>query len=61
MTRDGVKDAIADALAELQGAYEDRDRALADYLGVGRTDLRCGMAHRRPPGWASSSVSPADR
>jgi DNA-binding MarR family transcriptional regulator len=41
MTRDGVKDAIADALAELQGAYEDRDRALADYLGVGRTDLRC--------------------
>jgi DNA-binding MarR family transcriptional regulator len=33
--------AIAAALAELQGAYDDRDRAMADHLGVGRTDLRC--------------------
>lgn len=33
--------AISDALADLQAAYDDRDRALADYLGVGRTDLRC--------------------
>ena len=33
--------AIADAMADLQAAYDDRDRALANYLGVGRTDLRC--------------------
>jgi DNA-binding MarR family transcriptional regulator len=33
--------AIADALADLQAAYDDRDQALAQYLGVGRTDLRC--------------------
>lgn len=33
--------AIANSLADLQAAYDDRDRALADYLGVGRTDLRC--------------------
>jgi DNA-binding MarR family transcriptional regulator len=33
--------AIGDALADLQAAYDDRDRAVAEYLGVGRTDLRC--------------------
>lgn len=33
--------AIANALADLQAAYDDRDRAVANYLGVGRTDLRC--------------------
>lgn len=32
---------IAAALADLQAAYDDRDRAAAQYLGVGRTDLRC--------------------
>lgn len=33
--------AISTALADLQAAYDDRDRAMAQYLGVGRTDLRC--------------------
>ena len=37
----GMIAAIGEALAELQAAYDDRDRALAAYLGVGRTDLRC--------------------
>lgn len=32
---------ISDLVADLQGAYDDRDRAMADHLGVGRTDLRC--------------------
>jgi len=39
--KEGTITAIANALADLQAAYDDRDRALADYLGVGRTDLRC--------------------
>lgn len=33
--------AVGAALAELQAAYDDRDRALAEALGVNRTDLRC--------------------
>jgi DNA-binding MarR family transcriptional regulator len=33
--------AISKALADLQVAYDDRDRALAEFLGVGLTDLRC--------------------
>jgi DNA-binding MarR family transcriptional regulator len=33
--------AISATLADLQAAYDDRDRALAELLGVGRTDLRC--------------------
>jgi DNA-binding MarR family transcriptional regulator len=32
---------ISVALAHLQAAYDDRDRALAQYLGIGRTDMRC--------------------
>ena len=32
---------IARELAALQAAYDDADRALAERLGVGRTDLRC--------------------
>jgi DNA-binding MarR family transcriptional regulator len=39
--RAALQEQIAAALAELQAAYDDRDRALADSLGVGRTDLRC--------------------
>ncbi len=41
MNKDATIDAIGNALADLQAAYDDRDRALAEYLGVGRTDLRC--------------------
>lgn len=33
--------AISSLVADLQGAYDDRDRAMADHLGIGRTDLRC--------------------
>lgn len=33
--------AVGAALADLQAAYDDRDRALAAALGVNRTDLRC--------------------
>jgi DNA-binding MarR family transcriptional regulator len=32
---------ISRELAALQAAYDDADRALAERLGVGRTDLRC--------------------
>lgn len=32
---------IGTLVAALQGAYDDRDRAMAEQLGVGRTDLRC--------------------
>lgn len=39
--REELEKGIADELAELQAAYDDSDRALAEYLGVGRTDLRC--------------------
>jgi DNA-binding MarR family transcriptional regulator len=39
--RQELTSAIAEALADLQAAYDDRRRALADYLGIGRTDLRC--------------------
>jgi DNA-binding MarR family transcriptional regulator len=39
--REATIAAIASALADLQAAYDDRDRAAAQYLGVGRTDLRC--------------------
>ncbi|MGI8753633.1 MAG: MarR family winged helix-turn-helix transcriptional regulator [Acidimicrobiales bacterium] len=39
--RDPLVRAVGEELAELQAAHDDRDRALADYLGVGRTDLRC--------------------
>lgn len=33
--------AISALIADLQSAYDDRDRAMAQHLGVGRTDLRC--------------------
>jgi len=33
--------AVGAAMADLQAAYDDRDRALAEALGVNRTDLRC--------------------
>lgn len=36
-----LRAAIAVELAELQAVYDDSDRALAERLGVGRTDLRC--------------------
>jgi DNA-binding MarR family transcriptional regulator len=32
---------LSAALADLQAVYDDRDQALADALGVNRTDLRC--------------------
>ncbi|GAA1657591.1 hypothetical protein GCM10009765_03890 [Fodinicola feengrottensis] len=32
---------VSAALADLQAVYDDRDQALADALGVNRTDLRC--------------------
>ncbi|MEV6768848.1 MarR family transcriptional regulator [Nocardia sp. NPDC051030] len=32
---------VANELAALQAAHDDSDRALADYLGIGRNDLRC--------------------
>ncbi|MCU1646787.1 MAG: MarR family transcriptional regulator [Nocardia sp.] len=32
---------MAAELAALQAASDDSDRALADHLGIGRTDLRC--------------------
>ncbi len=32
---------VSATLAGLQAAYDDRDRALAQALGVNRTDLRC--------------------
>lgn len=41
ITRASALRSIARLVAELQGAYDDRDRALAEHLGVGRTDLRC--------------------
>lgn len=41
MDRAAAVRAISALSAELQGAYDDRDRALADRLGIGRTDLRC--------------------
>lgn len=39
--RADLVDAVSEALAELQAAYDDRDRALSEVLGVNRTDLRC--------------------
>ncbi|MGH3428814.1 MAG: MarR family winged helix-turn-helix transcriptional regulator [Mycobacteriales bacterium] len=39
--REEIVAAVSSALAELQAAHDDRDRALAEALGVGRTDLRC--------------------
>ncbi|WP_405164684.1 MarR family transcriptional regulator [Nocardia sp. NBC_01499] len=33
--------AIGHAMAELQAEIDADDQALADYLGIGRTDLRC--------------------
>lgn len=33
--------AIGTALADLQAAYDDRDRAMAEALGINRNDLRC--------------------
>jgi DNA-binding MarR family transcriptional regulator len=33
--------AVGTAMADLQAAYDDRDRAWAEALGVNRTDLRC--------------------
>jgi DNA-binding MarR family transcriptional regulator len=41
MGREALERGIGDELAELQAAYDDSDRALADRLGIGRTDLRC--------------------
>jgi DNA-binding MarR family transcriptional regulator len=41
VTKREIIAAISAALADLQAAYDDRDRALASVLGVGRTDLRC--------------------
>ncbi len=41
MDRDELAGQIGAELAELQAAYDDSDRALAEHLGVGRTDLRC--------------------
>lgn len=32
---------VSDELAALQAAHDDSDRALADFLGIGRADLRC--------------------
>jgi DNA-binding MarR family transcriptional regulator len=39
--REALTAAVGAALAELQAAYDDRDRAMAEALGVNRTDLRC--------------------
>lgn len=39
--RDSLIDQVSHELADLQAANDDSDRALADYLGVHRTDLRC--------------------
>lgn len=39
--RAGLTSAIGSALADLQAAYDDRDRAMAEALGINRTDLRC--------------------
>jgi DNA-binding MarR family transcriptional regulator len=39
--RAALTSAIGAALADLQAAYDDRDRAMAESLGVNRTDLRC--------------------
>lgn len=39
--RSALAAAVGEALAELQAAYDDRDRAMAEALGVNRTDLRC--------------------
>lgn len=41
MSKREIIAAIGVALADLQAAYDDRDRALAQRLGIGRTDLRC--------------------
>lgn len=41
MSREQLQTEIADELAELQAAYQDSDRALAQRLGVGMADLRC--------------------
>lgn len=39
--RGALTAAIGAALADLQAAYDDRDRAMAEALGINRTDLRC--------------------
>ncbi|MCW2527204.1 MAG: marR 1 [Pseudonocardiales bacterium] len=39
--RDALIAQVSRELAELQAAHDDSDRALAEYLGIGRTDLRC--------------------
>ncbi|HEU5354512.1 MAG TPA: MarR family transcriptional regulator [Actinocrinis sp.] len=43
MTQDraALISAVGAALADLQAAYDDRDRAMAEALGINRTDLRC--------------------
>jgi DNA-binding MarR family transcriptional regulator len=41
VAREALVGEISAELAALQAAYDDADRALADRLGVGRTDLRC--------------------
>ncbi|MDF0531427.1 MarR family transcriptional regulator, partial [Tsukamurella sp. 8J] len=41
MGRDELLVAISATMADIQAAHDDRDRLLADRLGVGRTDLRC--------------------
>jgi DNA-binding MarR family transcriptional regulator len=55
VVRTELVSAIGEALAELQSAYDDRDRALAEYLGVGRADLRClDLVVRHGPQTASA-------
>jgi len=39
--RTALAAAVGATLADLQAAYDDRDRALSQALGVNRTDLRC--------------------
>ena len=41
LDRASLTAAVGAALADLQAAYDDRDRALAAALGINRTDLRC--------------------
>jgi DNA-binding MarR family transcriptional regulator len=41
MGREALEGEIAAELAGLQAVYDDSDRALAERLGIGRTDLRC--------------------
>src|SRR6516164_6413987 len=49
-TRDELLTAVSGAVAELQSATDEMDEAVAQRLGINRTDLRClGLLYARGP------------